>query len=94
MFRIPYYAPPFNPGQQLVDLGTGGPASHLGLLAVQPRTYPTTYNVGVYGMAAVMPRQVIGPSAPVTANDYSHPNTLANLEIAGLFKSPIPPRNG
>lgn len=78
----------FNPGQQIYNPGTGGPQSHLALQAMQPRVYPTIYNVGLPGLGA-MPRQVIGPTAPITSNQLSNPDTLANLEIRGLFKPPF-----
>lgn len=89
MFRIPYYnVDSFNPGLQIYDPGTGGPQSHMGLQAMQPRVYPTVYSVGLPGIGA-MPRQVIGPTAPITSNQFSNPTSISNLEIAGLFKSPI-----
>lgn len=88
-FSIPYFYPGFTPGLQVVNLGTGGPASHMGLLAMQPRSYPTQYNVGNKGMRGAMPRQVIGPSAPTYTNQYSNPITYNNLVIDGLMKLPF-----
>lgn len=89
MFRIPYYnVTQFNPAIQIYDPGTGGPASHMGLQAMQPRIYPTTYQIGLPGIGA-MPRQVIGPTAPIFTNQFSTPTSISNLEIAGLMKSPI-----
>lgn len=89
MFRIPYYYPGFNPGIQVVNLGTGGPQSHMGLLAMQPRTYPTIYNVGNKGMGGAMPRHVIGPTTPTYTNQWSNPITQNNLIISGLSKPPF-----
>lgn len=89
MFRIPYYnVDSFNPGVQVYNPGTGGPQSHMGLQAMQPRIYPTVYGIGLPGIGA-MPRQVIGPTAPIVSNQFSNPASISNLEIAGLFKSPI-----
>lgn len=89
MFRIPYYnVNQFDPGFQIYDPGTGGPQSHMGLQAMQPRISPTFYNIGLPGLG-MMPRQVIGPTAPITSNQLSTPSTQTNLEILGLFKSPI-----
>lgn len=91
MFRIPTAENlAFTPGLQIYNPGQGGPASHMGLQALQPRSYPTLYAVGVYGVAA-MPRFVLGPTSPISVNTLSNPRTINNLEIAGLFKSPIPP---
>lgn len=88
-FRIPYYnINAFDVGLQIFDPGTGGPASHMGLQAMQPRIYPTTYNIGVPGLGA-MPRQVIGPTAPIVSNQLSSPDAVANLQIRGLFKPPF-----
>ena len=89
MFRIPYYYPGFEAGQQIVNLGQGGPSSHTGLQAMQPRVYPTVYAIHAYGMAAISPRQVIGPTAPIDVNQFSNPLVYNNLEIAGIFKNPI-----
>jgi hypothetical protein len=86
--RIPYYYPNFNAGLQVVNLGTGGPQSHMGLLAMQPRSYPTIYNVGCMGFQGAMPRQVIGPTNATVTNQFSNPLTVNNLEISGLFKNP------
>lgn len=86
--RIPYYYPGWNPGLQVVNLGTGGPRSHMGLQAMQPRSYPTQYMVQCMGFQGAMPRQVIGPTAATTSNQFSNPLTIANLEISGLFKNP------
>lgn len=88
MFRIPYYYPPWNPGQQVVNLGEGGPSSHMGLQAMQPRVHPIVYDVGTYGLGT-MPRQVMGPTLPVTSNNLSNPRTIFNLLIPGLFKNPV-----
>lgn len=89
MFYIPNYMPAWNPGQQIVDFGQGGPASHMGLRALAPVAYPTNYAVGTYGIASGgMPRKVTGPTAPITVNAYSNPITINNLEIAGIFKNP------
>ena len=88
-FRIPHYQPTrFNEGLQIYNPGTGGPASHMGLQAMQPRIYPTVYNIGVPGIGA-MPRQVIGPTNPITANQLSRPDAVSHLEIRGLFKRPF-----
>lgn len=89
MFTIPYYYPGFNAGQQITNLGQGGPSSHLALLAMQPRVYPTVYRVGAYGMSMIPPRQVIGPTSPIDVNTYSDPLVFNNLEIPGIFKSPV-----
>lgn len=89
MFRVPYYYPGFTPGIQVVNLGTGGPSSHMGLLAMQPRTYPTVYNVGLMGFKGANPRQVIGPTVPTFTNQWSNPLTQNNLMISGLMKNPI-----
>lgn len=89
MFTIPYYHPGFNPGLQVVNLGTGGPASHMALRAMAPRSYPTLYDVGNKGMGGAMPRQVLGPSTPTYTNAWSQPITQNNLAISGLFKSPF-----
>jgi hypothetical protein len=89
MFRIPYYnVDQWNPGLQIYNPGTGGPQSHMGLQAMQPRVYPTIYAIGLPGLGA-MPRQVIGPTSPITSNQLSSPDTVANLEIRGLFKPPF-----
>jgi hypothetical protein len=88
MFNVPYYYPQFDAGLQVVNLGTGGPQSHMGLLAMQPRSYPTIYNVGLMGFQGENPRQVIGPSVPTYTNQFSNPYTKNNLEISGLFKNP------
>lgn len=87
LFRIPYYNPPWNPGQQLVNFGQGGPSSHPGEQLTSPRIYPTVYNVGTYGMAS-MPRQVIGPTQPIFVNAFADPRTIQNLAIAGIMKNP------
>lgn len=89
LFNVPYYYPGFTPGLQVVNLGTGGPASHMGLLAMQPRSYPTQYAVGNKGLKGAMPRQVIGPSSPTVSNAFSNPITQNNLVIDGLMKLPI-----
>lgn len=86
--RVPYYYPPWNPGLQVINLGQGGPASHMQHLAQQPRVYPTLYNVGLRGVGD-MPRQVLGPTLAITANNYSNPLQQNNLVIAGLFKNPV-----
>jgi len=86
--NIPYYYPGWTPGLQTVNLGTGGPQSHMGLLAMQPRTYPTQYAVQCMGFQGAMPRQVIGPSSPTVSNQFANPLTINNLEISGLFKNP------
>jgi hypothetical protein len=78
----------FTPGTQIYNPGTGGPQSHMGLQAMQPRIYPTIYAIGVPGIGA-MPRQVIGPTAPIVSNQLSTPDTVSQLEIRGLFKRPI-----
>lgn len=92
MFTIPAYQNrAFIAGRQLFNVGQGGPQSHMGILAAQPRAYPTTYRVGTYGLGA-MPRQVIGPTLAVAVNQYSDPLVFNNLEIPGIFKSPIPAR--
>ena len=78
----------FQLGQQIFNPGIGGPSSHMGIQAMQPRIYPTIYNVGLPGIGA-MPRQVIGPTAAIVSNQLSHPDAVANLEIRGLFKSPF-----
>lgn len=89
MFRIPYYnVSEFQPGQQIYNPGTGGPQSHMGLLAMQPRVYPTVYGIGLPGLGA-MPRQIIGPTAPIVSNQLSSPDAVASLEIRGLFKAPF-----
>jgi hypothetical protein len=86
--RIPYYLPQqFDPSLQIVNFGTGGPQSHMGLRALAPRSYPTAYNITLSGMGP-MPRQIIGPTNPTVVNNYSNPLTLNNLEINGLFKNP------
>lgn len=88
-FRVPLYQPQtFDPGQQIYNPGTGGPRSHMALQAMQPRVYPTIYAVGTPGLGG-MPRQVIGPTAPITNNQLSNPDTVSHLEIRGLFKSPF-----
>lgn len=89
MFRIPYYQPPWNPGQQIINLGQGGPASHSALLAMQPRSYPTVFGVHNYGMSLISPRQVIGPTPFIDVNDYSNPLPENNLVINGIFKNPV-----
>lgn len=89
MFRVPYDYPGWNPGQQIVNLGQGGPSSHIALQAMQPRVYPTIYAVHVYGMSMIPPRQVIGPTAPIDVNQYSNPLIMNNLEISGIFKNPV-----
>lgn len=92
MFRIPYYQNTrFIPGTQIVNFGSGGPQSHMGLLAVAPRPAPLAYNVRNAGMAFIPPRQVIGPTNPITVNRYSNPLISNNLEISGIFKSPVSP---
>lgn len=91
MFRIPYYTPPWNPGRQIVNLGTGGPASHMELQPSHSKPWPTSYAVICMGMGrggAAMPRQVIGPTKAITPNQYSNPLTINNLVIPGLFKNP------
>lgn len=88
MFRIPYYSPGFEPGLQLVNFGQGGPASHIGLLATQPRSYPSTYGVRTYGVGA-MPRQIFRPLPYVQVNAYSNPITINNLQISGIMKNPV-----
>lgn len=92
MFRIPYYQnEAFTPGLQLINFGSGGPQSHLGLLAAAIRPEPLAYAIGNRGMAMIPPRQVIGPTAPVFVNRFSNPLVQNNLEIAGIFKSPVSP---
>ena len=88
MFSIPYYMPPWNPGNQIVTLGQGGPASHMQHLAQQPRVYPTVYNVTTMGVGD-MPRLVMGPTAAINPNQYSDPLTWNNLVIGGLMKNPV-----
>lgn len=89
MFRIPYYMPAWQPGSQIVNLGEGGPASHMSLRAMAPTAYPTTYGVTTYGIASGgMPRQAMGPSERLNNNNYSNPLTINNLQVAGLFKNP------
>ncbi len=88
MFHIPYYMPAFEPGFQVVNLGQGGPASHMGLQAQQPRSYPTNYAVRTYGLGA-MPRQIFQPLPFVQVNAFSDPRTISNLQINGLMKSPV-----
>lgn len=88
-FRVPYYYPGFDPGIQVINLGQGGPQSHMGLLAMQPRSYPTQYAVGNKGMGGAMPRQVIGPSQRPVTNQWSNPITYNNLVIGGLMKLPL-----
>lgn len=84
-----YYQPGnFNPGIQIYNPGIGGPKSHMEILARAPRSWPTTYGIIAAGLGA-MPRQVIGPTLPIMANNYSTPRTISNLEIAGLFKPPF-----
>jgi hypothetical protein len=75
------------PGTQITNLGEGGPASHMQLLAAAPRPYP--FLVGNMSGLGAMPRQVLGPTPVVNSNQYSNPLTINNLEIVGLFKSPI-----
>lgn len=87
MTRIPYYYPGWNVGRQINNPGEGGPASHMGLQSMQPRSYPTLYRVGTMGLGA-MPRQVLGPTEPVVANQLSNPLTINNLQIGGLMKNP------
>lgn len=92
MFRIPYYQnETFLPGFQITNFGSGGPQSHMGLRALAPVPEPLAYNVENRGMAFIPPRQVIGPTNPVTVNRYSNPLTINNLAIGGIFKSPIQP---
>lgn len=92
MFRIPYYQnQQFTPGFQLVNFGSGGPQSHMGLLAIAPLPEPLAYNVRNKGMAMIPPRYIFGPTMPVIVNQYSNPLTINNLEISGIFKSPIQP---
>lgn len=87
-FRIPYFYPEWNPGNQIVNLGRGGPASHMQHLAQQPRITPSVYAVPLMGMAMIPPRQVFGPTQARTANNYSNPLVFNNLEIAGIMKNP------
>lgn len=63
----------------------------MGLLAVAPLPEPLAYNVRNKGMATIPPRYVFGVTAPVVVNQYSNPLTINNLEISGIFKSPIQP---
>jgi hypothetical protein len=86
MFRIPYFYPAFTAGNQIQNFGSGGPASHMALQAMQPRSYPTLYNVGAYGVGN-MPRQIIGPTLPITVNALSNPLVFNQLEIPGISKS-------
>jgi len=89
LFRIPYYNPQnFNPGLQINNPGTGGPASHMGIQAMQPRIAPTIFQIGLPGIGA-MPRQIIGPTAPIMSNQLSTPDAVSNLQIRGLFKPPF-----
>lgn len=90
LLHIPNYMPGWDTGQQVFNPGEGGPASHMGLQATQPRSYPTVYAITTYGLGA-MPRQVIGPTMPTVANNLSNPMPINNLEILGLFKSPVGP---
>jgi hypothetical protein len=87
MTRIPYYYPGWDTGLQIANPGEGGTARNLGLLSMQPRSYPTQYRVGTMGLGA-MPRQVIGPTDPVIPNQLSNPLTINNLQISGLMKNP------
>lgn len=92
MFRIPYFQnTQFTPGFQIVNFGSGGPQSHMGLRAIAPIPEPLAYAIINKGMALIPPRFVFGPTAPVTVNRYSDPLTVNNLEISGIFKSPIQP---
>lgn len=87
--NIPYYQPQvFNPGFQIYNPGTGGPKSHMAILAAAPKTWPTIYAIRVPGIGA-MPRQVIGPTLPIIDNAFSNPPLISNLEIAGLYKPPF-----
>lgn len=86
LFKYPVYYPGFNPGIQITNLQQGGPSSHPHEQSSQPRIYPLAYNVGLMGIGN-MPRQVIGPTAPIQSNQLSDPKL--QLEINGLFKSPI-----
>ena len=88
LFTVPYHNPPWNPGIQIVNLGMGGPSSHMGLRATQPQVHPTVYRVAAYGMGGAMPRQVIGPTQPITSNNYSNPLVHNNLLITGIMKNP------
>jgi hypothetical protein len=88
-FHIPYHYPKsFDTGLQIFNPGTGGPASHMGIQAMQPRIAPTIYAIGLPGLGA-MPRQVIGPTLPITSNQLSRPDTVSHLQIRGLFKYPV-----
>ncbi len=85
--QIRYFYPGFNPGRQIYNPGTGGPASHPRELATAPRVWPTVYPVRFSGLGA-MPRQVIGPTKPVVNNQYSYPNVYNNLAMGGWYKLP------
>lgn len=86
MFNIPYYYPGFGVSPQLFNPGANGRGgSHPREQITAPRTYPIVYNITAYGMAN-MPRQVIGPSNPITVNAISNPPSISNLQILGVMK--------
>ena len=90
IFHIPHYYPPFQSGNQIVNLGVGGPQSHMELQNQHLQISPTVYNVGLYGMAAgAMPRQVFQPVPVQNVNQYSNPITIENLIIGGIGKNPV-----
>ncbi len=85
-FRVPYYSPPFDPGVQITNLQMGGPSSHPREQATKPQVWPLVYGLQCMGIGN-MPRQIIGPTAPIVPNELS--NAQLQMQIAGLFKSPI-----
>ncbi len=83
MLRIPYYSPAFDAGLQIVNLGTGGPASHPHEQATQPKIWPLVYGVPAYGLGA-MPRMVLGPTPVIQPGATGLPPQ--GLLVAGLQK--------
>jgi len=83
VFSIPYYYPAFDAGNQITNLGQGGPASHPHEQATQPRIWPLVYAVGTYGMGN-MPRQVLGPTPVIQPSPTGLPPQ--GLLIVGLQK--------
>jgi hypothetical protein len=85
MFRVPYYYPSFEPGQQIVNFGQGGPASHPHEQITAPRIFPLVYDVHTMGLGN-MPRQVLGQIPVIISNQwYTSPSALM---IDGLQKKP------
>ena len=86
---IPYRYPGWSEGRQPHTPGQkGGPQSHMELGPSHVRPWPTSFPVCLYGLGG-MPRQVIGPSAPVVNNRLSQVQPQWWTTIPGIMKYPV-----